>query len=209
MNTQTLKILTSSVHWKNTSEFPNGLMDQYDLCFLQQVPYSIAYSQLTDHHQWIDNGDNIGLCIISKNTTMVDKQHHYHCEVYKFDCSTDDNTKHWHAYNIDGLKLVNCLPFDMIDESAERMQKSISELLRVCGTSTDIVLIGDFRNGISDRSHGRSLSYRGFTNHIVDSDYTKVITRTDSTIKISNVIQDEGIITFNLTRNYGKKQDSS
>ena len=207
MNTQTLKILTSSVHWKNTSEFPNGLMGQHDLCFLQQVPYSIAYSQLTDHHQWIDNGDDIGLCIISKNTPMVDKQRKYHCEVYKFDCSTDDNAKHWHAYNINGLKLINCLPFDNSD--VELMQKSISELLRVCGTGTDIILIGDFRNGISDISHGRSLAYRGFKNHIIDSDYTKVITRTDSKTKISNVIQDEGITTFDLTRTYDNTQNSN
>jgi hypothetical protein len=173
-------------------------MGQYDLCFLQQVQHSIAYSQLTDHHQWIDNGDT-GLCIISNNTPMVDKERNYHCEVYKFDCSTDDNIKHWHAYNINGLKLVNCLPFDNND--VELMQKSIYELLRVCGTSTDVVLIGDFRNGISDKSHGRSLTYRGFHNHIVDSWYTKVITRTDSKIKISNVIQDEGITTLELTRN--------
>ena len=87
----------------------------------------------------------------------------------------------------------------------ELMQRSISELLKVCGTSTDVVLIGDFRNGITDRSHGRSLTYRGFHNHIVDSWHTKVITRTDSTIKISNIIQDEGITTFDLTRNYGRK----
>ena len=205
MNTQTLKILTSSVHWRNTSEFPHDLMRQQDLCFLQQVSHPIA-RKLQNDHQWIDN-DGTGLCIISNNTPMVDKQNKYHCEVYKFDCSTDERIQHWHAYNINGLKLINCLPFDNSD--VELMQKSISELLRVCGTSTDVVLIGDFRNGISDRMHGRSLTYRGFHNHIVDSWYTKVITRTDSTIKISNVIQDEGIITFDLTRNYGKKQDSS
>jgi hypothetical protein len=177
-------------------------MSKQDLCFLQQVPYSIAYTELTDYHQWIDNGDT-GLCIISNKTPMVDKQRRYICEVYKFDCSTDDNVRHWHAYNIDGLKLVNCYPFDNSD--MELMLKSISELLRVCGTGTDVVLIGDFRNGIADRSHGRSLTYRGFKNHITDSDYTKVITRTDSTIKISNIIQDEGITTFDLTRNYGRK----
>lgn len=205
MNTQTLKILTSSVHWRNTSEFPKAILGQYDLCFLQQVPHPIA-SQLTKYHQWIDNGDT-GLCIISNNTPMVDKQNRYHCEVYKFDCSTDNNVKHWHAYNINGLKLVNCLPFDNSD--VELMQKSISELLRVCGTGTDVVLIGDFRNGINDKSHGRSLTYRGFRNHLVDSLYAKVITRTDSTIKISNIVQDEGITTFNLTRNYDKNQDSS
>ena len=202
MNTQTLKILTSSVHWRNTSEFPKARKSKQDLCFLQQVPYSIAYTELTDYHQWIDNGDT-GLCIISNKTPMVDKQRNYKCEVYKFDCSTDDNVRHWHAYNIDGLKLVNCLPFD--NSNMELMQKSISELLKVCGTSTDVVLIGDFRNGITDRSHGRSLTYRGFHNHIVDSWYTKVITRTDSTIKISNIIQDEGITTFDLTRTYGTK----
>ena len=105
MNTQSLKILTSSVHWRNTSEFPKALMSKQDLCFLQQVPYSIAYTELTDYHQWIDNGDT-GLCIISNKTPMVDKQRNYKCEVYKFDCSTDDNVRHWHAYNIDGLKLV-------------------------------------------------------------------------------------------------------
>lgn len=202
MNTQTLKILTSSVHWRNTSEFPKSLMGKQDLCFLQQVPYSIAFSEITDYHQWIDNRDT-GLCIISNNTPMVDKKHKLYCEVYKFDCSPDHNVQHWHAYNIDGLKLVNCLPFDNSD--IELMLKSISELLRVCGTGTDVVLIGDFRNGISDRSHGRSLNYRGFKNHLKDSWYTKVITRTDSTIKISNIIQDEGITTFDLTRNYVRK----
>ena len=205
MNTQTLKILTSSVHWRTTSEFPKEILGQYDLCFLQQVQYPIA-SQLTAYHQWIDNGDT-GLCITSNNTPMVDKQNRYHCEVYKFDCSTDNNVKHWHAYNMGSLKLINCLPFDY--SNVELMGKSISELLRVCGTGTDVVLIGDFRNGISDRSHGRSLAYRGFHNHIVDSWYAKVITRTDSTIKISNIVQDEGITTFDLTRNYGKKQNSS
>ena len=203
MNTQTLKILTSSVHWRNTSEFPKARMSKQDLCFLQQVPYSIAYSELTDHHQWIDNDGDVGLCIISNKTPMVDKQHKYHCEVYKFDCSTDDNVRHWHAYNINGLKLVNCYPFDNIH--MELMLKSISELLKVCGTSTDVVLIGDFRNGIADKSYGRSLTYRGYKNHIPGSDYTKVITRTDSTIKISNIIQDEGITTFDLTSNYGIK----
>ena len=75
------------------------------------------------------------------------------------------------------------------------MGKSISELLRVCGTDTEVVLIGDFRNGITDRSHGRSLTYRGFHNHIVDSWYTKVITRTDSKIKIIHPSGEEHFLT--------------
>lgn len=189
-----LKIVTSSASWANTSNFNIFEFGGFDLCFLQQLSSDIAYTTPA-HHQFIRNNDPLGLAIFTNGINLVNKEHTHYCEVEEFKSCPEgdlDSTqgRNWQAINIKKLKIVNCLPFrtSSIDDngtkvSEEYMHESITELLKLCDENT--VLVGNFRNGITD---GR-LYYRGYFNNMKKDSLDKIITRADSKIKIENINQ--------------------
>ena len=202
---ETLRILTSSHLWQDIDDFIRTIdVEQYDLCFFQQLPYPIVFHHFKVAHQYLLNSDSenpweqIGLCFTTSNPKYPTVTQGCFCDVAKFSKYVEEERsgKYIQEYHIGKLTFINCYPV-CSDKAVEKF--STEELINTCNANS--ILVGVLEEEILDH---RSFKYKGLVNH--SESVNKVITRADSNITISNVDVQEKYTTFNMTFkvDYGK-----
>ena len=202
---KTLKVLTTSHLLQDLDDFVYTIdIKDYDLCFFQKLPYSVASKTFNVPMQYVTNykptdssdWETIGLCFTTRQYPTIGSG--CRCAVTEFKNYEESDSltgRYMQSYHIGEICITNCYPFS---NSNDIEKKYTQEILNTCNANTLFVGV------INEEKIDRTFIYKGLVNH--SKSVNKVITRKDSNITITDVDVQEKYTTFNMTFkvDYGK-----